>query len=288
MRVRTLYTAAVIASLPFSANAVETKWSGDVTLEKFDCKIANVDGIVVSGPVKLTHPQDTDPYGNIREIGIDCPSLTFEDGSSLTTISSLDIRISKITSGLVRIINTRGVKGSNAAPAPELWKERKMPNGAAGSNGRNASGCMINDHRSDPGGRGGNGTSGLNYKAPKGMPGKNGGTAGDVIFLSRAFAESTTIEITANGGDGGAGGLGGRGADGGDGGNGGKGGDANECHSSSGGGNGGNGGDGGNGGPGGNGGDGGNGGNVTAALQAGTGFAPTPAIKNSGGSGGEP
>lgn len=278
-------------------------WTGDVTLETpfFECSEGGHSGIRVVGQTNLVFSNDLDPTVQpAPKVTIRCGTLSFDEGAELTTISSLDIRISDITSGPVRIINTRGIDGPDAPPTPDIWALRKMQNGSKGDDrgkGRSASGCLIGDHGSSSGATGGQGKpgeDGKKFKAPKGADGSPGNPAGNIALTSRNFAEGTTVYIEAIGGDGGAGGRGGRGADGGDGGKGGRGGDggnANECHSASRGGNGGrggDGGDGGNGGPGGNGGRGGNGGNITLALQEGSGHYPIHDLQNNGGLGGDP
>lgn len=285
------------------ASAEQVVWTGDINLDTpfFECSDGGHSGINVVGRVNLVYSNDLDPtLYPAPKITIRCETLSFAEGSELSTASSLDFRISGVTSGQVRIINTRGFDGADAPETPEIWAPRKMQNGDPGENkgkGRNASGCLVGDHgssRGDTGGEGKPGDDGKIFVAPKGAEGLPGNPAGNVALTSRNFAEGTTVYIEAIGGNGGAGGRGGRGADGGDGGKGGRGGDggnANECHSASRGGNGGrggDGGDGGNGGPGGNGGRGGNGGNITLALQEGSGNYPVHDLQNNGGIGGDP
>ena len=302
-----IFTLFVFGSGGLS-HADDQKWTGTLERDFVDCNNESVDRIIISGAVLLVHPQDKDLSKDAKKISIFCPGLIFEEGSSLSTISFLDIRISDTTSGPVKILNTRGVRGSDgsnppysgADPNADIWALRKMPkapDGGGAGNGDNARGCvLIDDQDSSPGGRGGNGIAGqtgANQPATGGEPGKNGTSAGDVVLISRKFAEGTTIDISASGGSGGAGGLGGRGTDGGeggDGGHGGKGGNSSKCHLASRGGDGGtggNGGDGGNGGAGGDGGNAGNGGRVTVLKEDG-GPAPAPVIANFGGTGGEP
>lgn len=299
---RAYFLAGAIGMLPGVALAAPVVWEGEVSLRGYDCAREGRDGIVVKGSVTLVHPEDKAHSDPAQEINISCQSLTFEQGSELSSLSGMYIRIDGTSSGPIKLINTRGIKGKDAAPTPDIWEPRKMANGGNGSgggNGRNATGCekLWESRGSKPGGageRGANGASGLLFTAPAGANGQKGNSAADITFISRFLASGTTLEILAVGGDGGAGGRGGRGADGGDGGSGGTGGNggaASSCHTADHGGNGGNGGDGGdggNGGPGGDGGDGGNGGNVLTAIQEGSGTAVVPIIRNNGGRGGDP
>jgi hypothetical protein len=211
-----------------SAFAIDQKWAGTKQLQSFSCSIEKVDKIIISGAVKLNHPKDMDPFQSASTINIDCANLTLEQGSSLSSISSIDIRIDDTTSGPVKIVSTRGVKGADGpsskdpkAPASDdIWAFRKMqngPKGPDGGGGRDAKKCIEVSHGSDPGGRGTDGTpgqSGLLFKAPKGPSGKNGAPASDITFITRRFAPGSTVELSALGGQGGTGGRGGRGADG--------------------------------------------------------------------------
>jgi len=295
-----IFLVCLLSAVPSMSVAQNVTWSGQVQTDGYDCKLANKAEIVVDGPVTLLHPMDKDAHANPRDITIDCEKLTFKPGSSLSSMSNLDIRISGLTTGPVRIISTRNVRGDDAKPTPEIWGVRKLMDGGPvgeGRHGDNANCNPLDSHTSEggwTGPRGNDGETGLHYAAPKGESGRSGTTSADVVLLSGSFGPGTTIEVTAIGGDGGAGGRGGRGANGGDGGTGGVGGHGGDgCETRDGsnggtGGRGGDGGDGGNGGPGGDGGDGGNGGSVTVGLLEGAGPAPTPKITNRGGTGGDP
>ncbi|CAN7504872.1 hypothetical protein [Neorhizobium tomejilense] len=279
MRLKAFLTAIIL--VPTGAHAEPAVWSGEIPLDGgYDCKLANAEGIVVRGNAVLVNPNDSLTNGIVLKISIQCPSLVFEPGSELRSISALDIRIGGTSSGPILIRNTRGYNGLDASPTRDIWASRKMRNGEpgrSGTNGQDARGCLFNDRQSSTGQNGQSGQAGESgrlFVASAGANGENGGTGGDITFVSRFLAPGSTLTIISNGGAGGDGGRGGRGADGGDGGNGGnggKGGSANDCHSASrggNGGNGGNGGDGGDGGPGGHGGHGGNGGDALVLIQS--------------------
>lgn len=288
-----------------SANADSIVWTGNLQFSDYSCSALNKDEIVVRGAVTVVNPVDIDPHKPPAKVSILCDKFTFEKDASLSSISSMDIRISKVTSGPVKLVSLRGVKGDDAKDTPEIWGVVKMKHGGPvgrGANGDDAQ-CKIGDSHDSSSGkkgpRGNDGEDGRQIVAPKGASGLAGGTASDIVFLTASFAPGSSVEVTAVGGGGGSGNRGGRGADGGDasdGGIGGKGG--NSCstagidtHSASDGGpggDGGNGGHGGNGGPGGDGGPGGNGGSVTIGLLEGNGSVPTPVISNGGGIGGDP
>lgn len=289
------------------ANAAShsTTWKGEISFDQavYRCEDQGINEIVVSGHVHLMSPEDADPYNkNIKTLSVKCPNLTFTEGSKITSISALDIRITGTTSGPVFIENTRGLmgQGKDAPLTPDIWNDRKMTNGKMGGTGGaggNASGCVAGDVAASdgkPGAPGEGGADGKTYTAPKGANGLPGAAAGAIVLISKQYAEGTTIQILAQGGNGGHAGQGGRGADGGDGGKGGtggRGGSANRCHSAKRGGMGGpggDGGDGGNGGPGGDGGRGGNGGKVTVLTSESGGFLPTALVTNEGGLGGDP
>jgi hypothetical protein len=300
LRVLPLFAAVIFFAFnPRHSLAADQVWSGDKQLQAFDCATDKIDRLVIRGTVRLIDSSDQDLSKDPHTIKIICDNLKFESGADLKSVSSMDIRIGGTTEGPVRISNERGKDGAKAPDTPDIWSIRKMqdgPDGGYGGNGRDAKKCIEFGHGSDPGGRGGDGQpgqSGLLYSAPPGASGKNGISAGEVVFVTRQFASGSTLDISAPGGRGGNGGRGGRGADGGIGGiggTGGKGGNASDCHTASRGGDGGTGGrggDGGNGGVGGDGGNGGNGGNVTTIKQAG-GYDAPAVISNKGGIGGDP
>lgn len=156
--------ALTMTLVPAPAFAEPIVWSGEIRLSGYDCKVAHRDGIVVRGAVLLIHPDDATPAGPIKEIGIRCPSLVFEAGSELQSISALDIRIDGTSSGDIRISNIRGYNGDDAPLTPEIWAPLKMrngDNGVPGGNGNSARGCLgIDERRSSPGGHGQNGQPG--------------------------------------------------------------------------------------------------------------------------------
>lgn len=191
------FALMVIAIFSTPTHAASLVWKGDLTLTGLDCIREKVDGVVISGAVTLHHPSDPDAFGPIQTIIIRCANLVFDTGSSLSSISSMDIRVSELTSGPVKIINTRGVKG------------RDIDNGEAMDRGRH---CVGREYY-HWGQRG------------HGEPGFSGVDGGDVTLISKAFAPETTITLISTGGDGGSGGVGhdsGNGGNGGPGGNGGN------------------------------------------------------------------
>lgn len=297
-------TVVLLAVCP--ALSADVVWEGTVKISHFECGEEGNDKIVIRNMVTLVHPEDKAVVDEAKRISIVCPFLQFDNGSSLNTLSALDIRIGDTTSGPVVIINTRGVRGKDGAnpphkgndPAEDIWARKVGAEGEGGDdgqNGRDGSGCdLVGGYDSEPGGNGSVGLVGQDggeLGVARGESGQDGSSAADVILISRKFGEETTIDITANGGDGGNGGTGGRGADGGRGGrggNGGRGGEASACHAASQGGDGKPGGPGGNGGDGGTGGDGGSGGNggsVTILAEEG-GPVPEVVVTSRGGRGG--
>lgn len=294
--------SASIISLPEEGNSKEVTWSGKKEITEFDCLSQGVDRIVVQGKLNLVHPEDTDVYNKPSKIRIICEEMHFNEGSELTSISTIDIRIDGTASGQILIKGTRGVKGDNGVTPPGHLSRRKAgngPNGGPGANGQDARcrmrGLKFDNRGSTRGGRGIDGGTGQQGgRGAGGAHGRPGVDGANVIFIVRRFAPGTTVRVHADGGNGGRGDKGGRGIDGGDGGiggPGGRGGSASSCRSASNGGDGGNGGTGGNGGdggPGGNGGNGGDGGDVYVVWQEGGLNGATTLIFNDGGLGGQP
>ena len=262
---RIIFSVTLILSCLESGLALADSvvWSGEIQINDYLCSHFNKDEIIVHGDVKIANSKDADPYKPPLIIPIQCEKLTFESGSSLSSMSAVDIRISKVTAGPVKLVSLRGIRGGDAKPTPDIWTRVKMRRGDAvdpGRSGNNANCDPLNSHDSTVGGdgpRGNDGEDGHKFKASKGAYGDPGATASDIALLTASFAPGSSVEVTAIGGDGGAGGRGGRGADGGDASDGGLGGTGGKAcgganaHSAS---------NGGAGGPGGNGGNGGNGG----------------------------
>jgi hypothetical protein len=294
-----LCSTTALAAPAWQPTGKSIRWTSQtVTTEKFDCSKAGGDGIVVSGTVRVVHPNPSasDP----QTISIDCDNLRFEDSAEIVTVENLKIRIFKQIAGPVRLLNVRGTKGPDATPTPELWEVRKARsggNGGSGGSGRDAETSLKGDWSAEDGGGGHRGENGEHGKnGTTGAHGSGGQFAGKLLLKvgTEGFADGSGVFMSAPGGAGGVGGKGERGVDGGDGGrggNGGKGGNANPIHGAGSGGNGGNGGDGGdggNGGQGGNGGPGGNGGDVWLYMLHGGGQPVDSELEAPGGKGGAP
>jgi hypothetical protein len=237
-----------------------------VTIDGLDCAKSGYSGLVVGGTVTLVHPKaHPDASQTIRLL---CPYVQFRNGAQLRTKEALDVKITVQVAGPVKITNTRGEKGEDAAVEKEIWEVTKKPkarDGNPGGNGNNARTDFKGDWDADEGGRGNDGDPGARGENGRiGNPGRAGKSAARIHVRVADFADQSTIVLQANGGNGGTGGKGGRGQNGGDGGaggTGGRGGNGNAVHNGASGGNGGNGGNGGDGGDGGQGGQGGPGGN---------------------------
>ena len=262
-----LFGTPTIAAPAWIPTASSVRWTDKtIILDDYDCASDGKDGIVVKGTVILTHPN---PLPNQPQvIRVNCPNILFENGAVLRTSDQLHIRILTLASGPVKIANTRAVMGANALPTPEIWATRVARNGTNGGDGHrgdDAETSLKGNWSADGGSAGERGRDGdLGQIGVLGAPGFGGTTSAKIQFRVKAFADGSTVEIVAVGGNGGRGGKGGKGMDGGhggNGGNGGRGGDGNAVHDAASGGNGGNGGDGGDGGNGGQGGSGGPGGN---------------------------
>jgi hypothetical protein len=302
--------AGLPAFLSFSiaaqiAQAQVIAWTGQVTVESglFDCAAVGAQEIVVQGDVNLRHPRDVDVFGPGETIRVRCERLVFRPGSSLTSVSSLEMRISGAVSGPVQIRGERGAAGANADPTPDIWASRtgaRGNDGRSGSNGRNALSSSWDyplGRNADSGGSGDNGGRGADgARGSTGAHGSHGANGNHIRIFAGDFGPGTTVSITTRGGAGGLGGRGGRGENGGDGGTGGAGGEGGDGdppnRKGARGGNGGNGGDGGRGGNGGQGGDGGNGGRggdvIVGLRDGGAPPAEAPTIDVEGGRGGDP
>lgn len=294
---------ALLLIAPSQLSAQQIKWSGDLTFSQFSCSAQSATEILVTGTVRLIHPDDKDLLAPGAWIKIYCDKITFAPGALITSISNLDFRISDTVAGPVNIRGERGISGKNADPTPGIWEARKAVNGTNGGHGSNGDSAQFSSIKypfgrgADAGGGGGSGTKGQNGQpGSKGASGRIGAGAAHVNIFAGAFAQGTTISVVSRGGNGGNGGRGGRGEDGGDGGAGGTGGDGGNAalpdHPGARAGNGGNGGDGGrggDGGPGGDGGDGGRGGDIIVGLKDGGGLPVSqPSFDNQGGRGGDP
>ena len=221
---RIIFSVTFVVSCWYSSLALADSvvWSGEIQFGNYTCGNANKDEIVVHGDVKIVNSKDVDPNKPPLVVPIQCEKLTFETGSSLSSMSAMDIRISKVTSGPVKLVSLRGIRGGDAKPTPDIWAPVKMKHGdpvGPGPGGHGAKCDPFDSHDSTVGGGGpgGNGgEDGHKFKAPKGAYGDPGATASDITLLTASFAPGSSVEVTAIGGDGGAGGRGGRGADGGD------------------------------------------------------------------------
>ncbi|MFD2592083.1 hypothetical protein ACFSTE_14685 [Aquimarina hainanensis] len=230
--------------------------------------------LLIKGYVEISHFEENIYTEEAKKIYIKFDSIQFTNNGLVYTKSDLGIYPTKYLGGFVRIHSVRGQngvdgKGYSIQSSPIT---QKAPNGANGSNGRDAS-CGVRNfvpysRGAKSGSNGGAGSEG--YRGNDGQHGEQGENATHssniLIELNKISLDSNLrIEVVAEGGNGGQGGNGQKGGIGGEGGNGGKGGnggDGSECgRSAKNGGNGGNAGNGGNGGDGGDGGNGGKGGN---------------------------
>ena len=272
-------------------------------ISTFNCTDNNKDELVITGQVVIAHPDDAPDKEPAPEVVIDCPKITFEKGSLMTSMASLRVIGRESIGGFVTVTNNRSRPGKDGVSAPGFDVERAkpdMPKGPSVRNGDHASDDPFNSHGAEIGVRGNDGGNGAD--GDKGFDGGHGGNAtqaGRIILYAGTYLVGTEVKLTSNGAPGGSGALGGigeKGGKGGDGGDGGTGGNASYQKSANRGGDGGNGGVGGAGGQGGIGGNGGNGANggdlyaiimVKDPLNPGT----TPAMfvwENNGGGRGIP
>lgn len=263
-----LATTSALAAPPWSPDEEALVYAdgSNQMFELLDCEAQGHSGLVIEGIVTITHPRANSDKA--EKIEITCPFILFREGAELQSKDELFIKVPIQISGPVRIVSTRGEAGKPALETPEIWEIRKKPKAGTGGDGRNGDRARTNlggDWDAEDGGVGGTGGQGHDGDDGRvGNPGLGGLTASRIQLTVGDFADGSTLEMHADGGNGGPGGKGGRGEDGGDGGvggQGGRGGDGNELHDGNTGGNGGRGGDGGDGGDGGAGGVGGPGGN---------------------------
>ncbi|MEO1678246.1 MAG: hypothetical protein AAFU80_08805 [Pseudomonadota bacterium] len=265
---------------------------------EFDCRKEGIEEILIKGIVRLQRNDDVDLSNKPKLIKLTCPLLRFDRGAEIQSSSELLVAVDVLAGDEIVFRSTRGQKGANAAPTPNIWKPLTAPQGRNGRSGRpngektNAEICK--DGRD--GGRGEDGDIGQSGRhGQKGAPGKPGLSGSRITVAVGSFETGDEVlNIHTEGGDGGAGGKGGRGENGGKGGTGGPGGRGGnaECgHRGANGGPGGNGGDGGRGGNGGAGGDGGNGGaggDITFGLKQGGTRPAEYNLYSDGGRGGAP
>jgi hypothetical protein len=133
----------------YSQTVNQVVWDGVLELDVFDCGREGVGKIVVSGEVVLVHPADVGNAGiqSIKSIRISCPNLEFLTASRLSSKSSLDIRISDVSSGPIWIENTRGRRGDDAPAVPEALLVRKMPKGSDGRRGNDGADASCDPFR---------------------------------------------------------------------------------------------------------------------------------------------
>jgi hypothetical protein len=291
--------AGVIA--PAGAGAQELRWNNEeIDGKEFDCLATGSREIVISGIVKLVRQDDRDLLQEPRLIKVSCGLIRFEPGAELRTDSELLVIADVLAGEKIVFRSTRGIKGGNAPPTPQIWGIIEAGPGTDGRDGRPSGekndGALGACRDGKNGGQGERGDVG--YNGIHGQPGASGlsGVRGArvTILVGRFETGKEVMQIYSLGGDGGRGGKGGRGEDGGMGGNGGRGGNGgnSECFHAGAhggrGGDGGNGGRGGNGGAGGNGGDGGSGGAVTFGIGKDQTRPAEYAFFTEGGLGGEP